>query len=38
MQLNAPILARVDREGVNYARAYDVRERSFSTLFAVPHL
>ncbi len=38
MQLNAPILARVDREGVNYARAYDVRERSFSTLFTVPHL
>jgi hypothetical protein len=36
--LAAPVLAQVDREGVNYARAYDVRERSFSTLFSVPHL
>jgi hypothetical protein len=38
MDLKAPVLARVDREGVNYARAYDIRERSFSTLFSVPHL
>jgi 4-amino-4-deoxy-L-arabinose transferase-like glycosyltransferase len=38
LQLPAPVLAHVEREGVNYARAYDVRERSFSTLFAVPHL
>jgi len=36
MQFLAPVLAQVEREGVVYARAYDVRHRSFSTLFTLP--
>jgi hypothetical protein len=30
------LLAQVEREGVVYARAYDIRGRSFSTLFTLP--
>jgi hypothetical protein len=35
-QFRAPILAHVRRDGVTYAKAYDVRERAYSTIFAVP--
>jgi hypothetical protein len=34
--LNAPILVQVDREGVVYARVYDIRERTVSSLFTLP--
>lgn len=36
MQFGAPVLAEVRRDGVVYARAYDIRERSYSTLFTTP--
>ncbi|HEX2216533.1 MAG TPA: glycosyltransferase family 39 protein [Xanthobacteraceae bacterium] len=36
MQFGAPILTEVVRDGVVYARAYDIRQRSFSTLFTTP--
>jgi hypothetical protein len=36
MQYLAPVLAQVERDGVVYARAYDVRHRSYSTLFTTP--
>ena len=35
-QLDAPILVEIEREGVVYARAYDIRGRSVSTLFTLP--
>src|SRR5262245_492324 len=35
-KFDAPLLAQVEREGVVYARAYDIRGRSFSTLFTLP--
>jgi Dolichyl-phosphate-mannose-protein mannosyltransferase len=34
--LNAPILAEVTRDGVVYARAYDIRGRSIANLLAFP--
>jgi hypothetical protein len=34
--LNAPILAEVTRDGVVYARAYDIRGRSITNLLAFP--
>ncbi len=34
--LNAPVLAQVTREGVVYARVYDIRGRSVSSLFTIP--
>jgi hypothetical protein len=37
-ELDAPVLAEVARAGVVYARVYDLRGRSFSTLLEVPHL
>ena len=36
VQVLAPVLAEVRRDGVVYARAYDIRERSYSTLFTTP--
>ena len=33
---DAPGIAEVTREGVVYARAYDIRGRSFTTLFTIP--
>jgi hypothetical protein len=33
---DAPVIAEVEREGVVYARAYDIRGRSFTTLFTIP--
>jgi hypothetical protein len=33
---DAPILAEIAREGVVYARVYDIRGRSFSTLLTLP--
>lgn len=36
MQFRAPVIAEVEREDVVYARAYDIRQRSFSTLFTIP--
>jgi 4-amino-4-deoxy-L-arabinose transferase-like glycosyltransferase len=36
MQYGAPVLAEVRRDGVVYARAYDIRQRSYSTLFTTP--
>lgn len=35
-QLNAPVLAHVERDGVTYARAYDIRGRSFATILTTP--
>jgi hypothetical protein len=37
-QLNAPVIAEIIREGVSYARVYDIRERSFQTLLTQPGL
>ena len=36
-KLDAPVLVEVARAGVVYARVYDLRGRSFSTLLDVPH-
>ena len=33
---DAPILAEIARERVVYARVYDIRGRSFSTLLTLP--
>jgi 4-amino-4-deoxy-L-arabinose transferase-like glycosyltransferase len=35
-RLDAPMLFQVVREGVVYARVYDIRGRSISTLFTIP--
>jgi hypothetical protein len=35
-EFKAPVLAEVKRDGVIYARAYDVRQRSFTTLLTQP--
>jgi hypothetical protein len=35
-KLDAPMLFQVEREGVVFARVYDIRDRSISTLFTVP--
>jgi hypothetical protein len=35
-KLDAPMLVDVVRDGVSYARVYDIRGRSFTTLLAVP--
>jgi hypothetical protein len=35
-KLDAPVLAEVAREGVVYARAYDLRGRSIPSLFTLP--
>jgi hypothetical protein len=37
-QLNASVIAEIMREGVSYARVYDIRERSFQTLLTQPGL
>jgi hypothetical protein len=37
-KLNAPLVSQVVREGVVYARVYDLRGRSISTLLTVPGL
>ncbi len=34
--VNAPVLAEVEREGVVYARAYDVRGRGITKVFTIP--
>jgi len=34
--LNAPVLVQIEREGVVYARVYDIRERNVSSLFTLP--
>jgi hypothetical protein len=34
-RLDAPVLVEITREGVVYARVYDIRGRSFSTLFTM---
>lgn len=35
-RLDAPVVARVERDGVVFARAYDVRGRSYLTTYAFP--
>jgi hypothetical protein len=35
-ELNAPILVEIEREGVVYARVYDIRARSVMSLFTIP--
>jgi hypothetical protein len=35
-ELDAPVLVEIKRDGVTFARAYDLRGRSVPTLFAVP--
>jgi 4-amino-4-deoxy-L-arabinose transferase-like glycosyltransferase len=35
-KLDAPLLFQVEREGIVYARVYDIRGRQFSTLFTLP--
>jgi hypothetical protein len=37
-ELNAPILVEIEREGVVYARVYDIRARSVLSLFREPPL
>ena len=34
--LNAPVLIEVEREGVTFARVYDIRKQTISTVLAVP--
>ena len=36
MDMRAPVLAEVARQGVTYARAYDIRERSVSSILTTP--
>jgi hypothetical protein len=36
VDLQAPVLVEIAREGVVYARAYDIRGRSISTLLTIP--
>jgi dolichyl-phosphate-mannose-protein mannosyltransferase len=35
-RLDAPVIAEIDREGVLFARVYDIRGHSFPTLFTLP--
>jgi hypothetical protein len=35
-QLDAPVIAQIEREGVIYARVYDIRGRTIPTLFTIP--
>ncbi|MGZ5803423.1 MAG: ArnT family glycosyltransferase [Xanthobacteraceae bacterium] len=35
-KLDAPLLAKISREGVVYARLYDIRGKNFSTLLTIP--
>jgi 4-amino-4-deoxy-L-arabinose transferase-like glycosyltransferase len=35
-KLDAPMLFQIEREGIVYARVYDIRGRSISTLFTLP--
>jgi hypothetical protein len=35
-KLDAPVIVEIAREGVVYARIYDIRGRTFSTILAVP--
>lgn len=35
-ELNAPVLVEIQREGVVYARVYDIRARSILSLFTIP--
>jgi hypothetical protein len=35
-KLDAPVLFEVERDGVVYARVYDIRSRSIATLLTVP--
>ena len=34
--LYAPVLVQIEREGVVYARVYDIRQRTVSSLFTIP--
>jgi hypothetical protein len=36
LAFDAPLVAEVVRDGVVYARVYDIRGRSFSTLLSTP--
>jgi hypothetical protein len=38
MQLDAPLLVEVVRDGVTYARVYDIRGRSYDTVLTLPGL
>jgi dolichyl-phosphate-mannose-protein mannosyltransferase len=35
-ELNAPVVVQIEREGVVYARVYDIRARSVLSLFTIP--
>ncbi len=35
-ELNAPLLVEIERDGVIFARVYDIRGRDISTLFTIP--
>jgi Dolichyl-phosphate-mannose-protein mannosyltransferase len=35
-QLNAPVLVEIEREGVVYARVYDIRGRTISSVLTIP--
>jgi hypothetical protein len=37
-KLNAPLLVEIARDGVTYARVYDIRGRSIPTLLTLPGL
>jgi hypothetical protein len=36
MPLDAPVLAEIKRDGVVYARVYDIRGRSVTNLLTIP--
>ena len=38
MKFDAPLMVEVVRDGVAFARVYDIRERSFETLLTQPGL
>jgi hypothetical protein len=38
VKLDAPLLAEIARDGVVYARVYDIRGRAFPTLLTQPGL
>jgi hypothetical protein len=35
-RLDAPVLADIERDGISFARAYDIRGRAITSLFTEP--
>jgi hypothetical protein len=36
LRLNAPVLVEIERDGVVFARVYDIRGRSITSLLTLP--